>query len=244
MSLLTLSCPRYSTKAAESLMEVSGVYSRSDPSNASIAPTRACAMRYDRSNSVDGISVAPQVGHCHLPVYLGSSLSSFRSRSCISGGISGAWSGFSSSFASFSSSFSPPSSVAPSAGWVFSFGRGVPVRLGTSLSSPITNSGSNSEGSGPFPVGAALLLSPSFDLAVLFDGDRLRELDRLDVELDRKGAEGVARCFACSSAIRASMAPRMRLHTVSALWSICAQNYYLKSLKHGEGNDAKRRENQ
>jgi hypothetical protein len=75
----------------------------------------------------------------------------------------------------------------------------------------MTNSGSNSEGSGPFPAGAALLLSASFDLAVLFEGERFRELDRRCVELDRAGVVGwVAFWRACSSAILASMAPRMR----------------------------------
>jgi hypothetical protein len=75
----------------------------------------------------------------------------------------------------------------------------------------MTNSGSNSEGSGPLPVGAALFVSPSFDLAGRFEGERLRELERLGAELDREGVDcGVVCCFACSSAIRASMAPRMR----------------------------------
>jgi hypothetical protein len=151
-------------------------------------------------------------GCFHSPVYLGSSLSSLRRRVCTSGGISGALSDLSSASASLSPSFlSLPFSLAPSGVCAFSLGRGVPARLGCSSSSPMTNSGSNSEGSGPFPVGAALLLSPSLDLAVRFDGDRLRELERLGVELDRAGGVcGVVRCFACSSAIRASMAPRMR----------------------------------
>jgi hypothetical protein len=151
-------------------------------------------------------------GCFHSPVYLGSSLSSLRRRVCTSGGISGALSDLSSASASLSPSFlSLPFSPAPSGVCAFSLGRGVPARLGCSSSSPMTNSGSNSEGSGPFPVGAALLLSPSLDLAVRFDGDRLRELERLGVELERAGGVcGVVRCFACSSAIRASMAPRMR----------------------------------
>jgi len=192
-------------------MEVRGVYSRREPSKVSIAPMRACAMRYDRSSSTKGISVALQSGHIDVPVYLGSSLSSLRSRVCTSGGISGALSGFSSTSASSSSSFlSLPFSVAPSVGGAFSFGRGVPARLGFSSSSPTTNSGSNSDGSGPFPVGAGLL-SPSFDLADRFDGDRLRELERRGVELDLGDVDCcVARCFACSSAIRALMAPEMR----------------------------------
>jgi hypothetical protein len=40
-------------------MEVSGVYSRKEPSKVSIAPIRACAMRYDRSSSMKGVSVVP-----------------------------------------------------------------------------------------------------------------------------------------------------------------------------------------
>jgi hypothetical protein len=101
----------------------------------------------------------------------------------------------------------------------------------------MTNSGSNSEGSGPFPVGAALLLSPSLDLDVRLDGDKLRELERLGVELDREGVDcGVVRCFACSSAIRASMAPRMRCGVhVSLGWVTCSHRDYLESLKHDEG---------
>jgi hypothetical protein len=76
----------------------------------------------------------------------------------------------------------------------------------------MTKSGSNSEGSGPFPAGAALLLSPSLGLAGRLEGDRLRELERRAVvELDREGvACWVAFWRACSSAILASMAPRMR----------------------------------
>jgi hypothetical protein len=74
----------------------------------------------------------------------------------------------------------------------------------------MTNSGSNSEGSGPFPVGVALLTSPSFDLPGRFEGDRLREFDRLGAELDGDREEAEARFFACSSAIRASRAPLMR----------------------------------
>lgn len=152
-------------------------------------------------------------GRVHLPEYLGSNLSSLRKRSWTSGGISGALSGFSSASATASSSFfSLAFSDAPSVGSAFSFGRGVAARLGWSSSSPMTNSGSNSEGSGPLPVGAALLLSPSLDRADRFEGERLRELERRAVELDRGGVDdcGLVRCFACSSAIRASMAPRMR----------------------------------
>jgi hypothetical protein len=46
-------------KAAVSLIEVKGVYSRRELSKVSIAPMRACAMRYDRSSSNGVISVAP-----------------------------------------------------------------------------------------------------------------------------------------------------------------------------------------
>jgi hypothetical protein len=180
-------------------------------------------------------------GRFHLPEYLGSSLSSLRRRNCTSGGISVAFSGFSLVSASLSSSlFSLAFSVASSVGSAFSFGRGVPARLGWSSSSPMTNSGSNSEGSGPLPVGAALLLSPSFDLAVLFEGDRLREPERRVVELDRGGVDGVVRCFACSSAIRASMAPRMRWVQVSLHHRCGVECIYLKALKHGEGRQTMR----
>ena len=153
--------------------------------------------------------------------YFGSSLSSLRSRVCTSGGISGAFSGFSSASVAFSlsSCFSLPSwgaAVASAAG-AFSFGLGVPVRLGCSSPSPTTNSGSNSEGSGPLPVsGDAVLLSPSLLLdADRCDGERFREFDRLGLAPARGGTDGVVRCFACSSAIRASMAPRMRCEALS-----------------------------
>lgn len=180
------------------------MYSRREASKVSMVPTRACAMRYEDS------SVA----------YLGSSLSSLRSRVCTSGGIAGALSGFSSvsAVSSLSSCFSLPSStvVAASVIGAFSFGFGVPVRLGCSSSSPTTNSGSNSEGSGPLPVGGAALPSASLPRAVRFEGDRLREFDRRGAAPARGGTEGVVRCFACSSAMRASMAPRMRWRSQSA----------------------------
>lgn len=152
--------------------------------------------------------------------YLGSSLSSLRSRVCTSGGISGAFSGFSSASAAFSlaSCFSLPSSGAAvaSAAGAFSFGLGVPVRLGCSSLSPTTNSGSNSEGSGPLPVSDAVLLSPSLLRdADRCDGERFLEFDRLGLAPARGGTDGVVRCFACSSAIRASMAPRMRCEALS-----------------------------
>lgn len=141
-------------------------------------------------------------------------MSSLRRRVCTSGGSSGSLSGFSFDSVACSPSFlSSPFSAVDSAdcAFSFSFGRGVPARLGCSSSSPMTNSGSNSEGSGPFPAGAALLLSPSFAFADRFEGDRFRELDRLGAEPGREGVDcWVAFCLACSSAIRASMAPRMR----------------------------------
>lgn len=83
----------------------------------------------------------------------------------------------------------------------------------------MTNSGSNSEGSGPFPAGAVLLLSASFDLAVRFEGERFRELDRRVVELDCAGVVGVVAFWrACSSAILASMAPRRRCVSRQLSW--------------------------
>jgi hypothetical protein len=142
----------------------------------------------------------------------------------MSRGNSGGCSGFTSTSAvgPSSSSFLPspfsPFSAPSSAGCAFSFGRGVPARLGWSSSSPMTNSGSNSEGSGPFPAGATLLLSPSFDRAVRFEGERFREFDLRAVELDREGVVGWVDFWrACSSAILASMAPRRRC-LPSACW--------------------------
>jgi hypothetical protein len=131
-----------------------------------------------------------------------------RSLVCTSGGSSGSLSGFSSASAGCSPSFLSSSfSVGVSEVCAFSFGRGVPARLGSS-SSPMTNSGSNSDGSGPLPAGAAL--SPSLPLDGRFEGDRFRELDLRGAELDLEGVDWPAFCRACSSAIRASMAPRMR----------------------------------
>lgn len=132
-----------------------------------------------------------------------------RSLVCTSGGSSGSGAGCSSASVGCSPScLSSPFSAGASGVCAFSFGRGVPARLGSS-SSPMTNSGSNSEGSGPFPAGAAL--SPSLALDARFEGDRFRELDLLCAELDLDGVDcWLAFCLACSSAIRASMAPRMR----------------------------------
>lgn len=173
----------------------------------------------------------------HLPEYLGSSLSSFRNRALISGDISSTGDAFSSAPSLLPASSFPWSSLPPAASLssaAFSFGRGVPVRLGWSSSSPMTNSGSNSEGSGPLPVMAALLEpSPSLPLSGRFEGDRLRELDRFGVDPDRdRVAWAEARCFACSSAMRASRAPLMRL----SLWLAVNRNQdilsYLEALKH------------
>jgi hypothetical protein len=144
---------------------------------------------------------------------LGSSLSSFRSRTCTSGVISGDKLALLSAAAvcpSSSFSFSLPLFVILSVFSAFSFGRGVLDRLGCSSSSPMTNSGSNSEGSGPFPVGNALPpFSTSFDLPVLLEGDWFRVLFLLAGAPDRDG-EADALCLAVSSAIRASSAPLMR----------------------------------
>ncbi|KAH8643049.1 hypothetical protein IG631_00512 [Alternaria alternata] len=114
-------------------MEVRGVYSRRELSKASIAPTLACAMRYDRRSSGKGISLAHTNTRHHQPVYLGSSLSNLRNRNLASGGISGGCSGFSSTSAvgpSVSSFLPSPFSALASAGCAFSLGRGVPARLG------------------------------------------------------------------------------------------------------------------
>jgi hypothetical protein len=187
-------------------MEVNGVCSRREDSKLSMRPMRACAIRYERSSSRFGVRRPGRSGCIRLPVYLGSSLSSFRRRVWTSCGSSGGGRVFSSEFAAFPSSsfpFSLALSATASVVSVFSFGRGVPDLLGWSSSSPITKSGSNSEGSGPFPAGAALLASPSFDLPGRFEGERLREFDRRGVELDGE-REAEARFFAVSSAMRAS----------------------------------------
>ena len=191
--------------------------SRREDSKASIRPIRACAMRYERRSSVAKVRHRSQAScTAHSPVYLGSSLSSFRNRVWTSWGSSGAEGALSSDSAGFVSSSFPLSwSAAASVVSAFSFGRGVPDLLGCSSSSPMTNSGSNSEGSGPFPVGTALLASPSFGFPGRFEGERLRELDRLGAELDGEREVAEARFFAVSSAIRASRAPLMRCAAVS-----------------------------
>ena len=80
----------------------------------------------------------------------------------------------------------------------------------------MTNSGSNSEGSGPFPAGAALA-SVSFDFPDRFEGESVRELDRRGTEPERDPGDWVdARCLACSSAILASIAPLKRFSGVSS----------------------------
>ena len=66
------------------------------------------------------------------------------------------------------------------------------------------------------PVSDAVLLSPSLLRdADRCDGERFLEFDRLGLAPARGGTDGVVRCFACSSAIRASMAPRMRCEALS-----------------------------
>jgi hypothetical protein len=150
-------------------------------------------------------------------------LSSFRSRICTSGGISGGGLAFLSAAAicpSSSFSFSLPLPAILSVVSAFSFGRGVLDRLGCSSSSPMTNSGSNSEGSGPFPVGNGWPpFSGSFGFPGLLEGDWFRVLFLLAGAPDRDG-EAEALCLAVSSAICALIAPLMRFTiTVSfATW--------------------------
>jgi hypothetical protein len=76
-------------------------------------------------------------------------------------------------------------------------------------------------------VGAALVLSRSLDRAGRFEGERLREEERRGEELDRGGVACCAAfCLACSSAMRALMAPPMR-------WSFrqhCAERMHVKTL--------------
>lgn len=59
-------------------------------------------------------------------------------------------------------------------------------------------------------MGGAALVSASLPFDGRTEGDKFRELDRRDAEPDRGGTDGVVLCLACSSAMRASMAPRMR----------------------------------
>lgn len=124
-------------------------------------------------------------GH-FIPEYFGSNFSNFRNRSFTSSGSS---TGFSEMASAPSTSFASPFSVAspePAAAVdegvsVSSLaGRGVFDLLG-SLSSPITKSGSNSEGSGPFPVGESL--EP---FGRRFDGEAVRA-PLLEVEADLAG---------------------------------------------------------
>jgi hypothetical protein len=78
-----------------------------------------------------------------------------------------------------------------------------------------------------------LLASPSFDLPGRFEGERLREFDRLGVELDGE-REAEARFFAVSSAMRASSwaaaAALMRCAAVS-----CATVWHGKSVPENPG---------
>lgn len=183
------------------------------------------------------IRLSQSMKRAYSPEYLGSSFSSFRRRVCTSGGTSGAEGAFSSAWAAFAASSFPLSlPEAVSAAPAFSLGRGVPDLLGCSSSSPMTNSGSNSEGSGPFPLGAAL--PPlSVDFEGRFEGDRFRDVDRLGTEPEReRDPWAEALCFACSSAILASSAPLMRFGVHGQLrnrsWE---KGWYLKALKHVGG---------
>ena len=97
-----------------------------------------------------------------------------------------------------------------------STGLGVPDLLGVS-SSPITNSGSNSAGSGDFLEGSPSFLPRAPVRSWRLEGDSSRVAGRL---LPGEGLEGDAcneRWRACSSAILESIAPLRRYEVGSAL---------------------------
>lgn len=85
---------------------------------------------------------------------------------------------------------------------------GVCALLGVSSLS-ITNSGSNSFGSGPLCEDSRSLLSARFGRDGRTAGDAARDVGRLAVELDL-GESWAAFCRACSAAMVESMAPLIR----------------------------------
>lgn len=97
-------------------------------------------------------------------------------------------------------------------------GAGVATRLGTpdSSPSPMTNSGSNSDGSGSFPVG--IVAAPSCSFLLRRDGDIFLEPDlgrvdvlvRGDAAVEPEADETASFCLACSSWMRLSTASLKR----------------------------------
>jgi hypothetical protein len=79
---------------------------------------------------------------------------------------------------------------------------------------------------------------------VRFEGDRFREVERWRAAPARGGTEGVVRCFACSSAMRASMAPRMRCDVPVSLKGRgpAGKTLYLQALEHGCGFSSGKKE--
>jgi hypothetical protein len=130
-----------------------------------------------------------------------------------------------------------PSSFAGVATPSFSTGicAGVPTRLGVPLrlsSSPTTNSGSNSEGSGPLPVGSGALSAPSCSLlARLLEGDvalaPVLDPDRGVDEL-ALGEGCCAAARACSSAILESTASLMAVNRCQELATV-----YIRIINNG-----------
>ena len=92
-------------------------------------------------------------------------------------------------------------------------GFGVLDRLNPSASSR-TNSGSKSEGSGPFPMGSPLYLLGVLCRDARVAGDSAREEGFLDA-FGGGGEVRAKRCLACSSAILESIAPFRRYKCVN-----------------------------
>lgn len=104
------------------------------------------------------------------------------------------------------------------------FGVVVPLPAGVS-SSPTTNSGSNSAGSGAFPLGN----EPSLLLPDLLGVVLACEPERLTLESARFGDwPATALCLACSSAMRLSIAPFRRCVWVSYVELVGRQLAYLE----------------
>jgi hypothetical protein len=95
---------------------------------------------------------------------------------------------------------------------------GVPALLGVAVSpsSPITNSGSNSDGSGSLPVGIVALSVASCSFLVrLLDGDIVLDPDRCrDVLFRGEAVAAAVLCLACSSWILESTASLKRYSEV------------------------------
>ena len=146
------------------------------------------------------------------PWYFDSSLSSFRNFTRTSVGSSEVGTSLDAAFSCGWLSDASRIPSLPDSGGICLFcsaGNGVPTRLGAS-SSPITNSGSNSAGSGPLP-GVSPSLLPLAPVRVdRVAGDSSRGVARLAFEADLVGDACDKRWRACSSAILESIAPFRR----------------------------------